>query len=167
MKDAVTFQTTIGTLDYLMGMRYLHIPGAIVQELGGKLALRLLCTVNDSLTFQGGFVSLGNGDAYISINQKRMKELGVEIGDTVELKLEKDKSEYGVPVPEELIELFAQDEEGFDRFKGLPPGKQRYILNHVAGVKDTQKRIDRAVLLITNLKKCKPGKEGFREMLGK
>lgn len=167
VKDSVSFSTTIGTLSHLVGTRYLHIPASIVQELGGKLSLRLLCTVNGKLTFQGGFVSLGNGDAYISINQKRMKELGVETGDTVQLKLEKDNSEYGVPVPEELVELFAQDEEGFGRFKALAKGMQRYILNHVSSVKSPQKRVDRAVMLISNLKKCKPGKERFREILGK
>ncbi len=167
MQDHIEFKTTIGILTHLVGMRYLHIPGSIVLALGGKFALRLICTVNGQLSFQCGLVSLGNGDAYISINQKRMKQLGLEIGDTVDLKLEKDNSEYGIEVPEELTELFAQDKEGFERFKALPAGKQRYILNYVSMVKDTQKRIDRSVLLITNLKKCKPGKESFREMLGK
>ena len=163
----VIFETQISLLLHLIGMRYLYISPARVQALGGKFSMRLLCTVNSQITFQCGLVSLGEGAAYISINQKRMKQLGVEVGDTVTVKLEKDESEYGVEVPEELTELFAQDDEGFERFKFLPAGKQRYILNHVSSVKDSQKRIERAVLLITNLKKCKPGKESFREMLGK
>ena len=163
----VIFETQISLLLHLIGTRYLYISPAIVQALGGKFSMRLLCTVNSQITFQCGLVSLGEGAAYISINQKRMKQLGVEVGDTVTVKLEKDESEYGVEVPEELTELFAQDDEGFERFKFLPAGKQRYILNHVSSVKDSQKRIERAVLLITNLKKCKPGKESFREMLGK
>ncbi|MGZ4056577.1 MAG: YdeI/OmpD-associated family protein, partial [Bacteroidia bacterium] len=59
-----------------------------------------------------------------------------------------------------------QDEEGMRRFKMLTKGKQRYIIYYVAMVKSSQKRIDRAILLITNLKKTKEGKESFREMLG-
>jgi len=163
----VIFETQISTLLHLVGMRYLYISPAIVKVLGGKFSMRLLCTVNNQLTFQCGLVSLGEGAAYISINQKRMKQLGVEVGDTVSVKLEKDESEYGVEVPEELTELLAQDDEGFERFKALVPGKQRYILNYITSVKDSQKRIERAIMLITNLKKCKPGKISFREMLGK
>ena len=163
----VIFETQISLLLHLIGTRYLYISPAIVKALGGKFSMRLLCTVNDQLTFQCGLVSLGEGAAYISINQKRMKQLGVEVGDTVNVKLEKDESEYGVEVAEELTELFAQDEEGFKRFKALPAGKQRYILNHVSSVKDSQKRIERAIMLITNLKNCKLGKESFREILGK
>lgn len=167
MTNSVSFNTIIGTLPHLVGMRYMEIPPNIVQQLGGKFSLRLICTVNGQLSFQGGLVSLGEGAAYISINQKRMKELGVDVGDSVHLKLDKDESEYGLPVPEELIELFAQDDEGFNRFKGLAKGMQRYILNYVDTVKSPQKRVDRAILLITNLKKCKEGKETFRQILGK
>lgn len=164
--EPIQFKTVINTLPHLVGTRYMEIPPNIVAALGGKYSLRLICTVNGSLSFQGGLVSLGNGYAYISINQKRMKQLGVEVGDTIDLKLEKDESEYGVPVPEELVVLFEQDDEGYERFKGLAKGMQRYILNYVSTVKNQQKRIDRAVMLIGNLKKCKVGKETFRDILG-
>jgi uncharacterized protein YdeI (YjbR/CyaY-like superfamily) len=112
-------------------------------------------------------MSLPEGKAYISINSKRMKELEVEQGDTVTVVLTEDKSEYGVDVPEELMELFNQDPEGKKRFDLLKPGMQRYILNYVNTVKSPQLRVDRAFLLISNLKNLTPGKETFKEMLGK
>ena len=111
-------------------------------------------------------MALSNGDAYITINAKRMKQLHVTFGSKVQIELKKDKSKYGMQMPEELKELLAQDKEGMKRFKLLPPGKQRYIIYYVAMVKSTQLRIDRAILLIENLKKLPIGKESFREMLG-
>jgi hypothetical protein len=148
-------------------MHYLEVPQKIVKQLGGKFAIRLLCTINDSLTFQCGLVPLGNGDAYISINAKRMKQLSIKFGSKVTVALKKDGSKYGMEVPEELAELLAQDKEGMKRFKLLTQGKQRYIIYYVAMVKSTQLRIDRSILLIENLKKLPVGKESFREMLGK
>ncbi|MGZ6540100.1 MAG: YdeI/OmpD-associated family protein, partial [Bacteroidia bacterium] len=124
------------------------------------------CTVNDKLTFQAGVVALGNGNGYISINASRLKKLGLKFKDTVSVSLKKDESEFGMEMCEELKELLQQDEEGMRRFKMLTKGKQRYIIYYVAMVKSSQKRIDRAILLITNLKKTKEGKESFREMLG-
>lgn len=164
--SSIQFQTKIYKLKHLVGMHYLEVPEKIVKKLGGKFSMRLLCTVNSTLTFQCGLVALGNGDAYISINAKRMKLLNVTFGSKVSVELKKDESKYGMKVPEELAELLAQDPEGMKRFKKLPPGKQRYIIHYVSTVKSTQLRIDRAILLIENLKKLPPGKESFREMLG-
>lgn len=162
----VSFKTHIDKLSYLNTF-YLEIPANVVKKIGGIGKMRLLCEVNKKITFQCGLMSLPEGKAYISINSKRMKELGVEQGDTVDIRLTEDKSEFGVDVPEELTELFKQDPEGKKRFDQLKPGMQRYILNYVAIVKSPQLRVDRAFLLISNLKTLPIGKENFREMLGK
>ena len=111
-------------------------------------------------------VALGNGSGYISINMSRLKKLGLKFKDTITVSLKKDESEYGMPLSEELKVLLEQDDEGMRRFKMLTPGKQRYIIHYVNTVKNSQLRIDRAILLITNLKKTKERKESFRAMLG-
>ena len=162
----VQFTTHVSKLDHLT-MYYLEVPAEIVQQLGGFKCGRLLCTVNHNLTFQCGLMALGAGCAYISISTKRMKELHVKQGDKVTVALEKDDSKCGTPMPEELEELLKQDEEGKNRFDLIKPGIQRYVLQYVAAVKSSQLRIERAILLIENLKSLTPGKETFREMLGK
>lgn len=162
----IKFNTHIDLLPHLPGMHYLEIPQEVVQQLGGKLQLRLYCTVNENLTFQCGLMALGQGRAYISISKKRMQALGVKCGDRVAVKLERDESKYGTTVPEELEELLKQDDEGARRFELLTPGMQRYIINHVGAVKSVQLRVDRSISLIENLKKLPEGKEEFRAILG-
>lgn len=164
--NEIEFTTHVYKLPYLYGMHYMEIPKEIVEKLGGTLKMRLVCTVNQTVSFQGGLMALGNGDAYVSINVKRMKQLKIEDGDEILLHLKKDESKYGMDVPPELNALLEQDPEGFERFEALTPGKQRYIIHYVASVKSSQKRIDRAILLISNLKKLPRGKEEFRAMLG-
>lgn len=162
----ITLKTHIDKLSYLNTF-YLEIPAEVVKKIGGIGKQRLVCEVNKQLSFQCGLMSLSEGRGYISINSKRMKELGVERGDEVSITLTEDTSEYGVDVPEELTELFKQDPEGKARFDKLKPGMQRYILNYVDAVKSPQKRVERAFLLISNLKNLMQGKETFKEMLGK
>lgn len=161
----IELTTRIYKLERLLGMHYLEIPKSVVAKLG-TLKIRLHCIVNNSITFQCGLMALGEGKAYISLNNARMKKLGVKEGDKVSVVLKEDLSKYGMDVPEELLELFKQDKVGKARFDKLKPGMQRYVIFYVAGVKNTQKKIDRAILLIENLKKLSPGKETFREMLG-
>lgn len=161
------FDTHIDKLDYLLGVNYLFIPAKIVQDLGGLKCGRLVCKVNNSIEFQCGLMSLSKGDAYITINKARMNKLKVQTGSEVHVSLKKDESEYGMDICEELQELLDQDTEGKARFDALSPGMQRYIIFYVAQVKSSQKRIERAVLLIGNLKLQTEGKESFRAMLGK
>jgi hypothetical protein len=166
MQPTINYKTHINKLPHLPG-HYFEVPPEVVQQLGGTFKVRVLCTINDKLTFQGGLVALGNGSGYISINNARLKQLCLQSGNEVQVKLEPDESEFGMEFPDELTELLSQDEEGKRRFYLLPPGKQRYIIYYVAGVKNSQLRIDRALLLINNLKQLPLGKESFREMLGK
>ncbi len=162
----ISFKTHIDKLSYLKTF-YLEIPATVVKKVGGIGKVRLLCEVNKQITFQCGLMSLPEGKAYISINSKRMKELGVENGDTVAIILTEDTSEFGIDVTEELSQLFKQDPEGKHRFDLLKPGMQRYILNYVNTVKSPQLRVDKAFMLISNLKNLTPGKETFKEILGK
>jgi hypothetical protein len=166
-EKCIEFTTNVKRLEHLLKMHYLEIPAKVIKSLGGKLNVRLICTVNNSLSFQCGMVALGNGKAYISVNAKRMKELGIKESDKVKLNLSVDPSKYGMEVPPELMELFRQDKEGKRRFEALSPGKQRYIIYYVSGVKSSQLRIDRALFLIGNLKNLPKGNESFREILGK
>ena len=162
----ISFTTHIDKLSYLKTF-YLEIPSSVVKKIGGIGKVRLICEVNKSIKFQCGLMSLPEGKAYISINSKRMKELGIGMGDMADVVLTEDNSEYGVDVPEELTELFKQDPEGKRRFDLLKPGMQRYILNFVNTVKSQQLRVDKAFMLITNLKNLTQGKETFKEILGK
>ncbi len=161
-----SFKTKIGLLKHLPGMHYLEIPNSIIKAFGGKFHQRFFCTVNSKLKFQGGIVALGKGKGYISISKKRMQECGVKLGSNVNLKLELDDSKYGMQIPEELDEVLKQDSIANKRFHNLTPGKQRYIIHYVASVKSSDKRLDRAVFLIENLKNTIPGKETFRKILG-
>lgn len=162
----IIYKSKIYKLEHLVGMHYFEVPPEIIDQLGGKFKMRLLCTINNKLTFQGGLVALGNGSGYVSINASRLKKLGLKFNDAITVSLKKDYSEYGMEMSEELKELLAQDVEGMRRFNMLTPGKQRYIIHYVNTVKSSQLRINRAILLITNLKKTKEGKESFRAMLG-
>lgn len=163
----IIFKTKIDCLDYMANMRYLLIPNEIVMQLGGSFSIRLWCTANEKVKWQCGLTALGNGDAYISLNAQRLKQLKAKPDDEVTLSLEKDDSEFGLEVPEELKELLEQDPEGNKRFHQLVAGKQRFIIRVITSVKSSQLRVERTVTLIENLKKLTVGKESFKDILGK
>lgn len=146
-------------------MHYLEIPQETVVLLGGISNTRLWCGINDNPPFQCGLAPLGEGRAYISINVRRMESSRLAEGDLVRIVLRQDDSAYGMEMPEELREVLNQDPEADRRFHALTPGKQRNIIYYISQVKSEQKRVERSLMLMDNLRKLPEGKETVRALL--
>ncbi len=167
MKKSISFASKVGVLPHLSGMRYLEIPPRIIAFFGGTFKGRFICGLEGKVEFQGGLMALGKGKGYISITRKRLQQAGLEVGDLAKLTLKRDPNPLGVGIPEEFLEVLAQDDEGKRRFELLPPSKQRYMIHWIGAVKNPDLRIERALRLIGNLKRLPEGKEEFRQILGK
>ncbi len=165
MEKPIQFASTVRRLKQLLDVHYIEIPVSVMKKLG-KIKKRLLCSVNKEKAFQCGIVNLGEGKGYITLNKKRLKDFQLINGSKIKVTLSIDESEFGMEVPVELQALLDQDKEGNRRFMKLSKGKQRYIIYYVGQVKNSQLRIDRAIMLIENLKRSQEGKENFRQMLG-
>ncbi len=160
---AFHLKTTVVLLEKLK-MTVVVIPKTMVEQMGG-LRTRLLCSVNGFEEFHCGLVAFGEGRGYISINKKRLKMFGAALGAEVTLELRHDHSKYGMEMPEELEALLEQEPEGAKLFDALSDGKKRYIIHYVGSVKSSQLKIDRAIMLINNLKTM-GDKFDFRHLLG-
>ncbi|MGC6478796.1 MAG: DUF1905 domain-containing protein [Flavobacteriaceae bacterium] len=87
------------------GYFYLEVPAAYVQKLFRQRKTRLLCTLDQDLTYRCGLNHLGNGDFYIILSQKNLKDLGKQLGSHVRVFLEEDPNPLGVEIPEVLVVL--------------------------------------------------------------
>lgn len=162
----IEFDSRIDQLPYMLGMHYVGVPDSVTSVLGKRSNLRLICRLNETVEFPCGLMALDKTMSYIMINKKRMNELGVKKGDVVHVQLEADHSKYGMPVPDEMNEYFEQDPEGLARFDKLSPGKQRNIIYYISEISNSQKRIDKLIMMMNNLRRLTPGKETFRDILG-
>lgn len=165
-KDKFTFPSRLAALPHFQGMHYIEVPKKIVKALGGTFKVRLLCSVNAEAKFQCGLMPLGDGRGYIMFSKKRMKETGLVLGSKLRLELQHDKSKYGMKLCEELREVLRQDTEATRRFNRLSPGKQRNIIHYVGSVKNSDKRIEKALKLMENLKLLPEGKESVPAIFG-
>lgn len=163
----LSFETKIFQLEYLLNVAYLLVPAAVVAQVGGIGARRLVCTVNGQISWRCGLAGLSGGDAYITISKERLRKLDLSVGASACVMLTEDKSEYGTEVPEEFQEILNQDERARERFAALKPAMQRYLLNYAGGVKSPDKRLERSLLLLENLKRLPADKVTFRALLGK
>lgn len=96
-----------------------------------------------------------------------MKELDVHLNDEISVELKRDFSKYGFDVPEEFIEVLEQDHKGAERFNSLRMGFQRGIIYLVIQIKSSDKKIEKSIFFLENLKRTPKGDETMRHILGK
>lgn len=140
------------------------VPQMVVDTLiaeGG--ARRVVCVLNEKMEYQCALLPRGDGSFLITVNKKTQTNLGLTIGSKVNVSLRKDESEYGLPMPEELAELLAQDEEGNRLLHALTPGKLRTLLYIVGQPKNSDIRLHRALTVVEHLKKNK-GKIDYKQL---
>ena len=142
-----------------------HIP--VTVENAGDLTAnknrRVLCSINDSEPFHCALMPHKLGGYFINVHKELRKKLGLNTGDQLHIKLQKDESKYGMPLPDELKKLFELDDEGNQLFHALTPGKQRTLLYMVGKPKTAQTRIKKAIVIIEYLKFVN-GKLDFKEL---
>lgn len=124
---------------------------------------RVVCTVNGKVRYHAALLHDGLGGYMVLLNQSRRKSLGLHVGDTMQVMLEKDTSEYGMPMSDELREVLDQDSEADALFHRLTRGKQRTLIYWTDNVKSPDIRIRRAMVMTAHLT-ARQGIIDFREM---
>jgi hypothetical protein len=171
MNTMITLQATLTSvkkdLEAYAGVYHnvFLVKKAEVQELlhREKNASRIIFSINGEGRIYRAFMPDGNGDYFILINQEICKQFNLEPEVPVILQITPDDSEYGMPLPEELSELWAMDEDAYRTFHILTPGKQRSLIYIIAKPKGADTRVKKAVQISEYLKGVN-GKLDYKEL---
>ena len=157
------FSTKLENFNTRLWTYHFKVPRDIADHFKHEGVKRVIANLNNAVTFQCAIMPAGDGVFFINVNKKIRDQLHLKEGSKLNVVLSKDESEYGLPFPDELKELLAQDSKGNELFHALTPGKQRNMIYAVNQVKNVDLRIHRSLVLIEHLKKNK-GKINFREL---
>ena len=142
----------------------LRVPADVTAALlASETGRRVVCSLNQSEPYQCALTPIGSGVYVLTVNQGRIKKLKLEEGKAVGIELFPDDSKYGLPMAEELAELLHQDEEGNTLFHALSSGKLRTLLYIVNQGKNSDHRLERAVVVIEHLK-MNGGKVNYKRL---
>lgn len=139
------------------------VPTEIAEQFIDGKNKRVICHINENGSFQGGLMPDGKGGYYITISKEKRKMLDIGLGEQVSVRLEKDESKYGLPMPEEMEALLEMDDEGNKYFHALTPGKQRSLLFIIGKPKSSDIRLRKALVVVDYLKATK-GKLDFKAL---
>lgn len=137
------------------GTHGIHIPEAIAIPFAekGHKRVKLKVFFNESeITFHGALHKY-LGRYVISFGKRYQKELGIYPSDYFDLQLFEDTSKYGVEMPEEFSAVLESDPEAQELFELLTDGARRSLIYYVLQYKNSQTRIDKALLISENIKR--------------
>jgi hypothetical protein len=93
------------------------------------------------------------GQYTMMFSKNKQKQLGLLPNDSFQLQFFEDTSKYGVEVPEEFEAVLLSDYDAYEIFESFTKGKQRGIIYMITRFKDSQKKIDKTLILCENLKR--------------
>ncbi len=131
------------------------VPDEIVQSLlkqGHKRVMVQITFGNTSVQFHAALQKY-QGNYHITFNKENQKKLGVFSTDYFEVQLSEDTSKYGVEMPEEFDAVLQSDPESLEIFESLTDGKKRSLIYYILKIKNSQTRIDKALIITENLKR--------------
>ena len=163
MKRRHTFSATLEKSTNKLWGAHLIVPASIAAAVTRDGSRRVLCSLNGAEERQCALVRYAKGTLVVTVNKKLRESLRVEMGERLQVRLCKDKSRYGLPLPEEFKGLLLQDAEGNRYFHALTAGKRRTLLHIVGSVKDPDIRLTRSLIVIRHLK-TNMGKIDYRRL---
>jgi len=163
-KKYTTFETSFLKLNDNLWHYHLVVPIEIKEKfVSGKDRRVIIKLEGIEKEIPCAIMYLKEGHFFININKEIRTKLQLKVGDKVKVLIRKDESEYGMPMPVELEEMFYQDPESKKYFDKLTPGKQRNLIYLVSKPKTEATRIKKA-LVITEYLKNSRGKLDFKEL---
>lgn len=147
------FKASILKFEYDLWSYYVAIPKKIGDQFVEGDNRRITCSINGAKPIHSALMP--KGEFYsIYVKKEFMKKHELEEGDEVEVTIEKDCSEYGMPIPESFQVLLDQDHAGSMFFHKLTKGKQRSLIHIVGKVKNVDSQLAKGLAIMHHLKEA-------------
>ncbi len=126
------------------------VPDAAWQAVGGRATRRVIATLNGHAE-RLGLLPLAGGGRYLLLRKALCQQLGLEVGQELEVTLAPDPNPDHVDLPDELAEALAAWPEAETAFLAQTGAMRRAMARKVADAKRPETRARYAVELTERL----------------
>lgn len=123
------------------GYYYLKLDSEIINSFSKKRATRMICTLDDQVSYRCGLNHLGDGNFYVIVAGKYLEQLNKELGEEVNYRINEDPDQLGVDIPEVLTVFLEQDSDSKAISNKLTDGKKRSLIYSFVKLKDIDKQV--------------------------
>ena len=161
--SSIEFESSLLDLESNVWSNGLKIPTEIAERIIQSSGNRVLCTLNEKVTYPCGILTKATGEYFVNISKENRKKAGIGSSQTIHVSLEPDTSKYGMPMPDEMQAAMDIEMEGTKYFDLLSPGKQRSLIYMVSKPKSAEIRIKKWLVILQYLEEVN-GQLDFKEL---
>ena len=158
----IDFSGTVERFDFNHWSYHIPVSDEVADKMMDEKHRRVLVWIKDSGPYHMALMK-SKEYWYLLVNQDLRTKLNLDGAKSFPVRIQRDHSEFGHEVPEELEVLLDQDEEGNAFFRQLTPGKQRSLIYMVTTVKNPDSRMRKSLAILHHLKLAK-GKLDFKQL---
>lgn len=149
--EPVSFNVVLEPLDEKMVHHLIVVPDEIASRfVTGKGAPRIFCSVKNTTEFPCA-LNPRHGRYVIIASKQLIKKHKLTLGEPFTITIRTDPHN-GLGLPEELTEVFDQDELGYQAYDALNDGHKRGLIHYINQAKSVDSRIKRSLEVVEKLK---------------
>ena len=133
------------------GGSFVDMPREVSERLGGRARIPVRGTLN-GLAFRSSTMPMGDGGHCLGFRKDQRAAAGVEIGDVVDIEVERDEEERTVELPPDLEAALEGEPELRDAFDELSYTARRERVLTIASAKRQETRERRLASLLQELR---------------
>jgi hypothetical protein len=130
------------------GGTWVDVPVDLKTTYGKGNLVPIVATFNGTVPYQGILAMMGGASPMLLIRSDVRAQLGVTVGDQVQVRIELDTSPRVVELPEEAAAAVQANPEAQATWEGLSPGNRREYVRWIEDAKrpeTRQRRIEETV----------------------
>lgn len=132
------------------GGAYVLLPAEVLAALGGGSRFRVTGVLN-GVAFDSSTMAMGGGRVCLGLHKATRQAAGVEIGDTVDVTVERDDRPRQLEVPEDLQAALATEPEAAAAFDRLSFSHRREYVQWITSAKRPDTRARRVAQTLERL----------------
>jgi hypothetical protein len=148
----LNFKSVLADFESSLWGYHIPVPKNVVDKFFKANIKRFICEIDGSHSFSCAFMPMGNNEYFILMNKPTVKKLKLKLGQNLSIKLAEDKSEFGMPICEELEVMLTEDPDFDHQFRALTPGTRRSLIYLIGKFKTSDLRIRSGIVVADHLK---------------
>ena len=154
--DYITFEAEIkqnGT----MNAAFVDFPFSTEELFGKKGQVKIKVLFDGKVEYRGSLAKMKSNFHMLGITQEVRKQLGKSFGEVVSVKLWEDKEERMVEIPEDVLEIFNQNNSAFKMYQKMSYTHRKEYMRWIAEAKKPETRENRKIKMIEMILAGKKG----------
>lgn len=133
-----------------MDVAYVSIPFNVQEVYGTKGQVKVKATF-DGHEYRGVLANMGTGCHILGVRKDIRQAIGKQVGDVVQVTLEKDEAERVVDVPDELKKILSKNTKAKALFDSLSFTNRKEYALWISSAKKEETRAKRLIEIVPRL----------------